>query len=217
MPGSDYNYEYATDHSCQLVSGLPLPDHSQQCEDNKNQNFYYEPTGYRRIPLTTCQGGKELDISEKVPCPGRESDFQKEEGNKGIGGFWLFILVVVLPVAIAGSVGYWVYTHWDGGMKVGSIRLGGPSSSGSGESPWIKYPVAAVAAVVAVMAAVPLLVTSAWRSISGLWAGSRGRYSGLGTPRTYTTRNSFARGRGDYAVVDPDEDELLGEDDDEEV
>lgn len=102
-------------------------------------------------------------------------------------------------------------------MKVGSIRLGGPPSSGGrGESPWVKYPVAAVAGVVAVVAATPLLVSSAWRSISGLWGGSRGRYSGLGgAPRTYTTRNSFARGRGDYAVVDPDEDELLGEDEEE--
>ena len=129
----------------------------------------------------------------------------------------MFILVVVLPVTIAGSVGYWVYSHWDGGMKVGSIRLGGTPSSSSGEAPWIKYPVAVVAGVVAVVAAVPLLVTSAWRSISGLWGGSRGRYSGLGTPRTYTTRNSFARGRDDYAIVDPDEDELLGEDEDDEV
>lgn len=108
-------------------------------------------------------------------------------------------------------------------MKVGSIRLGpGPSSSSSGgvfdgERPWIKYPVAAVAGVIAVLGAVPLLVGSVWRSVSGLWGGSRGRYSGLGTPRTYTSRNSFARGRGEYAVVDPDEDELLGEDEEDEV
>ena len=108
-------------------------------------------------------------------------------------------------------------------MKVGSIRLGsGPSSSSGGifdsERPWIKYPVAAVAGVIAVLGAIPLLAGSAWRSISGLWGGSRGRYSGLGgQPRTYTTRNSFARGRGDYAVVDPDEDELLGEDDEDDV
>lgn len=104
-------------------------------------------------------------------------------------------------------------------MKVGSIRLGsGPSSGGSGEQPWIKYPVAAVAGIIAVLGAIPLLAASVWRSVSGLWSGSRGRYSGLGgAPRTYTSRDSFARGRGQYAVVDPDEDELLGEDDDEDV
>ena len=59
----------------------------------------------------------------------------------------------------------------------------------------------------AVVAAVPMLVGSLWRSVSGMWGGGR----------RYTTRSSFARGRGDYAVVDPDEDELLGDDEDEEA
>jgi hypothetical protein len=45
--------------------------------------------------------------------------------------------------------------------------------------------------------------------------GGGGGYGGYG--RTYTSRSSFARGRGDYAVVDPDEGELLGDDSDEEV
>lgn len=219
---SDFNYEYASDGSCQKVPDLPDPDHSLQCKENPDQTFYYEITGYRRIPLTTCQGGRELQ-SSKFPCPGHEEDFEKEKAKAGIGGFWLFILVVVLPITIASAGGYWVYRNWNGGMQVGSIRLGSGPSSGSGgafdsEQPWIKYPVAAVAGVIAVVGAIPLLLGSVWRSVSGLWGGSRGRYSGLGgQPRTYTTRNSFARGRGDYAVVDPDEDELLGEDEDEDV
>lgn len=105
-------------------------------------------------------------------------------------------------------------------MKVGSIRLGGGDGSGRGafdsEQPWIKYPVAALAGLVAVVAAVPLLVRSLWRSVSGRFgSGGRGRYSGLGEGRAYTTRNSFARGRGEHAVLDPDEDELLGEDEEE--
>lgn len=68
----------------------------------------------------------------------------------------------------------------------------------------------AVAAAVAVAQAIPLLASSLWRSASG----SLGR----NVPnRRFTTRDSFARGRGDYAVVDEDEGELLGEDSDEEV
>lgn len=65
----------------------------------------------------------------------------------------------------------------------------------------------AISAVVAIVATLPMLLGSLWRSMSGLFGGGR----------RYTTRSSFARGRGDYAVVDPDEDELLGEDDDEEA
>jgi hypothetical protein len=38
-----------------------------------------------------------------------------------------------------------------------------------------------------------------------------------GRGRRFTTRDSFARGSGDYAVVDTDEGELLGEDSDEDV
>lgn len=62
---------------------------------------------------------------------------------------------------------------------------------------------AAVSGLVAVLAAFPLLISAAWRQL------------GFGGNRRFTTRESFARGRGDYAVVDADEDELLGEDDDE--
>ena len=38
-----------------------------------------------------------------------------------------------------------------------------------------------------------------------------------GSGKRFTTRDSFARGTGDYAVVDTDEGELLGEDSDEDV
>jgi hypothetical protein len=40
---------------------------------------------------------------------------------------------------------------------------------------------------------------------------------GRGSGRRFTTRYSFARGRGDYAIVDEDEGELLGDESDEEV
>ena len=62
------------------------------------------------------------------------------------------------------------------------------------------------------IAAVPLLVGSLWKSVSGHFGGR-----GFGGSRTYTSRGSFARSRGDYAIVDPDEGELLGDDSDEDV
>ena len=140
------------------------------------------------------------------PCAGHEDEFNKKHG---IGGFALF-LAIVLPFAAAGGVGYWVWRNWDG--KFGRIRLG-DSMSSSGESPFVKFPIMAVSALVAVVAAIPLLLTSVWRSISG-WTGIGG--GGYGGQR-FTSRSSFARGRGDYAVVDDDEGELLGDDSDEEV
>lgn len=114
-------------------------------------------------------------------------------------------MAIFLPFAAAGGIGYYVWRNWDG--KFGRIRLGESGGAFDSESPWIKWPIAAVAGLVAVVAAIPMLVGSLYRMVTG------GGYGG----RTYTSRSSFARGRGDYAVVDPDEGELLGEDSDEDV
>jgi hypothetical protein len=141
------------------------------------------------------------------PCPGFEEEFEKKHG---IGGFALF-LAIVLPFAAAGGIGYYVWRNWSG--KFGAIRLGDSSGGFDSDAPWIKYPVAAVSGLVAVIAAIPMLVGSLWRMVSGGRGGGGGGYGG----RTYTSRSSFARGRGDYAVVDPDEGELLGDESDEEV
>ena len=82
-------------------------------------------------------------------------------------------------------------------------------ASFDGEAPYIKYPVLLIAGIVAIVQALPLLVASLWRSTMNL--------VGRGSSRRFTTRDSFARGRGDYAVVDDDEGELLGDESDEEV
>lgn len=93
---------------------------------------------------------------------------------------------------------------------------GGGNGVFDSDAPWVKWPIAAVSGLVAVIAALPLLAGSVWRWAAGRMGGGRGGYGGYG--RTYTSRSSFARGRGDYAVVDADEGELLGDDDsDDEV
>jgi hypothetical protein len=83
------------------------------------------------------------------------------------------------------------------------------TASFDSEAPYIKYPVLVIAGLVAAAQAAPLLIASLWRSASN--ALGRGR-----TAR-FTTRDSFARGRNDYAVVDDDEGELLGDESDEEL
>lgn len=226
-PRSDYNYERAKDGSCQLVPGLSPPDHSQQCKDDPDLKSYYLPTGYRRTPLDTCSGGRELEYtSTEKACPDHLEEFEEEQRAKGPHGFVFFLLVFVLPVSIASAVGYWVYQNWDG--KFGRIRLGDGGAGGSGDvfdadQPWIKYPVLAVSAAVAVGAAMPLLVSSAWRSMLGLFGrgggygrvgGSRGGGGGGSGYGPYTSRSDFSRGSR-FAVGDVDEDELLGEDDED--
>lgn len=119
-----------------------------------------------------------------------------------------------MPIIAAAGVGWWVWRNWE--SKFGQIRLGDAGAGGAfdAEQPWIKWPVAAVSALVAVLAALPMVVGGLARAVASRFGrgGDRGAYA-----RPYTSRSSFQRGRGDYAVVDPDEGELLGEDSDEEV
>lgn len=211
---SDYNYEPQSDGSCALVPGLPKPDALAYCRENPDAIEYWEPTGYRRIPLTTCQGGLLLDQVESHPCPSHEKEYQAKHGIGPVGLFF----AIVTPIGIAAAAGYYVYNRWDG--KLGQIRLGETSGGGgrweplsvsSRDSPLINIPItivaATVAATVAVVRVLPLLVTSLWRSARG-YVRLPGRGRG---PRPYATRGSFAARRGDYTVVD-DEDELLGAD-----
>ncbi|KAH7372351.1 vacuolar protein sorting/targeting protein 10 [Pyrenochaeta sp. MPI-SDFR-AT-0127] len=200
-----YNYERQPGGECAVIPGLTLSDPKAVCE--KGAREWWDNTPYRKIPLSTCEGGNEYDKTGDVhPCPGFEDEFEQKHGISGFGVF----MAVVIPFIAAGGIGYYVWRNWDG--KFGRIRLGDGGGSGAfdSEAPWVQWPVAAISGLVAVAAAIPLLIGSIWR-----FAASRmgGGYGG----RTYTSRSSFARGRGDYAVVDPDEGELLGEDSDEDV
>lgn len=221
----DYNYQALPAGECLLVEGLPPPNHIQQCYDDPELEEYYEPTGYRRIPLSTCQGGKQMDKIVARPCPGKEEEFEKK---RGLGGFTILMIVVVCFGA-AGAAGAWVWRNWEG--KWGQIRLGEqcklPSfrprlrrpdlrrdtdnilASFDEEAWYIKYPVLLVAGIGALIIATPSVLSSVWGWISSrVQGGRKGRY---------TSRASFARGASYEAVHDDDEGELLGEDSEEEV
>lgn len=200
---SAYNYERQPGGECVLIQGLDLADPKAVCSQGAKE--WWDPSPYRKIPLSTCDGGNEYDhMGDVHPCPGFEDEFEKKHG---ISGFGLF-MAIVLPFAAAGAIGYYAWRNWDG--KFGRIRLGESGGAFDSESPWVKWPIAAISGLVAVVAAIPMLVGSLYRMVAGRMGGG---YGG----RTYTSRSSFARGRGDYAVVDPDEGELLGEDSDEDV
>lgn len=204
---SDYNYEPQSDGSCALVPGLPKPDAMAVCRNDPTLIEYWEPTGYRRIPQTTCEGGKNLDHVVSKPCPSKEEEYEKKHGIGGVGLFF----AIVTPIAVAGAIGYYAYTRWDG--KFGQIRLGENAGTAqnllSRDSFLVSVPIAIVAGVVAVARALPLLARSLWRSVSGRMGLGRSR----GYSRPYASRGSFAARRGDYTTVVDDEDELLGVED----
>ncbi|KAE8355858.1 vacuolar protein sorting/targeting protein 10 [Aspergillus coremiiformis] len=203
----DYNYEPQSDGSCSLVPGLPKPDAMEVCKKDLDTIEYWEPTGYRRIPQTTCQGGLNLDQFVSKPCPNKEEQYKQKHGISGVGLFF----AIVTPLVIAGAAGYYAYSRWDG--KFGQIRLGEDAGTRqsllSRNSLLVTAPIAIVAGVVAVVRALPLLATGLWRSVSGHVRLGRSRdYS-----RPYAYRGSFAARRGDYASIVDDEDELLGVED----
>ncbi|KJZ78390.1 Vacuolar protein sorting protein 10 [Hirsutella minnesotensis 3608] len=205
-----YNYELDNHGQCKLVEGLDPLSPKEWCAKNPNATSWFEPTGYRKVPLSTCRGGSELDkTTDEHPCQGHEEEFEKKHRTSG----FVIFLAVVIPFALAGAAGWYVYRNWDG--KLGQIRLGEQSSTFDSDRPWIKYPVIAVSALAALAAALPLILSGLWRSVTGSYDRVRGERNGSWT-RRFTTRDSFARARSDYDMVD-DEGELLGEDSDEEV
>ncbi|EEH39288.1 signal sequence binding protein [Paracoccidioides lutzii Pb01] len=202
----DYNYEPQIDGTCAPVPGLQPLDPKLICMEDPKAVEWYEPTGYRRIPLTKCEGGKQLHHIIPHACPNKEEEFlKKHPGLRGVGLFF----VVMGPIGLAAAIGYYVYTRWDG--KFGRIRLGDTGSGGffASDSLFISIPVAIVAGVVAVATALPLLASSLWRSVKG-YARVPG---GSSSQRVYSSRAAFAAQRADYVGVVDDEDELLGAED----
>lgn len=215
---SDYNYQRRPDGSCELVEGLASPDHSAICTEDPSRVEYFEPTGYRRIPLTTCQGGRELDKLEAKPCPGHKEEFEKKHGIGAVGLFF----AIVLPFAAAAGIGWYIWRNWqEKFLGFGQIRLGESisnagagawagrtSEAGGNNSLFITIPVAVVSGVWAVAKATPLLVMSLWRSARGYMPVSNRQ-----STAPYTSRGAFSARRQDYSAgVVEDEDELLGDD-----
>ena len=193
------------------------------CQEHPDAIEYHDTSGYRRIPLTTCvdDEGAMDKLGDVHPCKGHEEEFNKKHGISGVALFF----AIVMPIGIAAAVGWYVYRNWSG--KFGQIRLGEQGNSVfEADKPWVQYPIIVLSAVVAVVVALPVVASSLWRmaksaaekmGLLGGAGGGRGGWGRLGGERRFTTRDSFARGRGDYAVVDDDEGELLGEDSDEEA
>lgn len=123
----DYNYyRDSTDDTCKLVKGLSPSDHlKEMCKNNVFE--YFEPTGYRKIPLSTCIGGKRFDSLVPKPCPGKKKEFNQHYGRDiGLGKL---LLLIILPLFVFVFVTWFVYDKGirrNGGFKqFGQIRLNG--------------------------------------------------------------------------------------------
>lgn len=121
----DYNYYADNDGTCKLVPGLSPQDRlTQMCA--KNGTFqYFEPTGYRKIPLSSCVGGKSYDSWNARPCPGHEKEFDDYHGTTMGWGTWLAL--VFIPLAVFAAALWFVYEKGirrNGGFeRLGLIRL----------------------------------------------------------------------------------------------
>ncbi|CDR41164.1 CYFA0S06e02960g1_1 [Cyberlindnera fabianii] len=114
----DFNYFRDNNGECKLITGYTPPDHSSVCKQ-MDVDEYWLPTGYRKIPLSTCEGGHEFDKVEAQPCPGKEDEFKQK--HKGLTGLSLF-LVIVIPIGGVATVLYVIYHHYVG--RYGQIKLG---------------------------------------------------------------------------------------------
>ncbi|VEU19576.1 DEKNAAC100867 [Brettanomyces naardenensis] len=121
----DYNFEMASDGTCKLIKGLSSRDNSAVCSRDDKVLEYWEPTGYRRIPLSTCDGGLELDKWVSHPCPGKEKDYKKNHdiAIDGVSSFLIVIIPLVAFLAMAAFV-YDKGIRRNGGFqRFGEIRL----------------------------------------------------------------------------------------------
>jgi photosystem II stability/assembly factor-like uncharacterized protein len=122
----DFNYIRSNDGTCKLIHGLNPKDASEICKVDPNAVEYFEPTGYRRVPMSTCEGGQEFDKVTPKPCKGKESEFLDRHGGK-VSGFSL-VLVILLPIFVFIFVLWFVYDRGirrNGGFqRFGEIRLG---------------------------------------------------------------------------------------------
>lgn len=122
----DYNYvRDVNDNTCKLVKGMTSADRKTTMCSKENAFQYFESTGYRKIPLSTCKGGQQFDNWNPKPCPGKEKQFNEYYGRE-VKGHKLFFLIFI-PLIIFLATVLFVYDRGirrNGGFKrLGQIRL----------------------------------------------------------------------------------------------
>ncbi|KTW29333.1 hypothetical protein T552_01288 [Pneumocystis carinii B80] len=188
----DYNYERASNGSCLLAKGLEPLNYLEECK-KYNLQEYHRPTGYRRIPLTTCQGGKELDKDSTPISCSKEKEFMKF--GKGLHGFWLYF-VIISPFIMIIFSSYCMWTLYKDRF-LGQIRLGEDERP----SGLIQYPIMLLDKIAAVFFAIRTATDYIITKIISLFSGYSYRFN---------RRDSFFR--SDYSALLSNSSELLYDD-----
>ncbi|KAK2467352.1 hypothetical protein APHAL10511_000587 [Amanita phalloides] len=111
----EYNFVKNSKDECVPVPGsTPLPS-DDSCSNG--EDYWYERTPYRKIPISSCEGGDRRHLGTQHACPGF-----KAHGSL----FWMF--VIMIPFAFTALVAYYYYRR--GGIARGTIRL--PTENGRG-------------------------------------------------------------------------------------
>jgi len=179
---SDYNFMRALDGTCQQV-GEPV-DPMGVCKQ-EGVVEWFETSGYRKVPLSTCEGGLILDkpLTKSHPCPGKEDQYY--EGRRGLHG-WALAYVILLTFGMAGVAGYIFWKRCADG-RFGQIRLG--EGDPSTQPFYIRYPLIALSGIMAAAILLPDAIVSGWKWLRGK----------LRRQKRFTTRQSFQR--GGYAAL----------------
>ncbi|KAI0461954.1 vacuolar protein sorting/targeting protein PEP1 [Komagataella kurtzmanii] len=122
----DYNFALANDGTCKLVEGESPLDYSEICRRDPTSIEYFLPTGYRKVGLSTCEGGLELDNWNPVPCPGKTREFNRKYGTGATG--YKIVVIVAVPLLVLLGATWFLYEKGikrNGGFaRFGVIRLG---------------------------------------------------------------------------------------------
>ncbi|CAI4379856.1 CQS_1a_G0024740.mRNA.1.CDS.1 [Saccharomyces cerevisiae] len=121
----DYNFYKSKDGTCKLVKGLSSANAADICKKEPDLIEYFESSGYRKIPLSTCKGGLKLDAHlAPHPCPGKERAF-KEKYSINTGAYALVFVTILLVIFFAAWFVYDRGIRRNGGFsRFEEIRLG---------------------------------------------------------------------------------------------
>lgn len=105
----DYNY-IRNGGECVLAEGAtPLPTDTSWETCDGDADYWYERTAYRKIPHSSCQGGKSPHLGAQHQCPGLKHH-----------GFWFWTFMALIVLAMTALFSLW---YRRSGLYKGSIRL----------------------------------------------------------------------------------------------
>lgn len=127
----DYNYELMNDNTCKLISGLKSLKGNEVCQ-SKFVSEWWEPTGYRKLAMSTCQNGLVLDKLKGHSC----YPWIQRNRLRGQALFWV-IFIPITTFIISCIVIYDRGIRRRGGFRrLGEIRLDRDDNLIIGESRW---------------------------------------------------------------------------------